>query len=64
MAWVQALASRLPAAQPQVVLLMAAQVVLRSEPEPAEQDVAAVLRREVQRAPAAQPQAARAEWGA
>jgi hypothetical protein len=63
MAWVQALASRQPAAQPQVVLPMAAQV-LRSEPEPAEQDVAAVLRREVQRAPAAQPQAARAERGA
>jgi hypothetical protein len=56
------LASRLPAAEPQVVRLMAAQAVLRSEPE--EQGVLAVPRREAQRVPAPQPQAALAASGA
>jgi hypothetical protein len=53
-----ALASRLPAAGPQVVRLTAEQVALRSEPE--EQGVLAEPRREAQRVPAAQPQAAQA----
>ena len=56
-----ALASRLPAAEAQVVPLRGA-VALRSEPE--EQGVPAAPRREAQRVAAAQPQAAQAELAA